>query len=473
MTQTMHAPTGEAIIAPVENPLLNGLHRPMSEEFTLTELAVQGVIPPTLKGNYLKIGPNPIHPNLSNHHWFIGDGMVHGLAIEGGKAHWYRNRWIRSETAAAHLGVAVAPGERRGDGNVNTSIIQIAGRTLALSEAGNTPVELSDNLEEQTQWMFGGSLEGAFSAHPHYDPRTGENHAICYAGSDPTALHHVVVDAAGTVIREEPIDLPHGPMIHNCAVTDRYVLVLDSPVAFNVALAEAGDPVPWRWRPEQPTRVGLMPRTGRQEDIIWCTVAPGFVYHPVNAFDRADGKVEMDVCAYTAMFTDESMWPGGLNRGLERWIIDPETRTVSIEILDSSPQEFPRIDERLVGQAYRYAYTVAMPDLPTPAVIDGHALYRHDLETGKRQAHAFGKGRVPGEFVFVPKHEGSDEADGWLIGFVIDADHEQTDLVIIDATKFEEQAVAMVRLPHRIPPGFHGNWIASDATPPSSTASAM
>ena len=32
------------------------------------------------------------------------------------------------------------------------------------------------------------------------------------------------------------------------------------------------------------------------------------------------------------------------------------------------------------------------------------------------------------------------------------------DLVILDARSFEAAPVATVRLPHRIPPGFHGNW---------------
>ena len=49
---------------------------------------------------------------------------------------------------------------------------------------------------------------------------------------------------------------------------------------------------------------------------------------------------------------------------------------------------------------------------------------------------------------------------GWLIGLVVDMNNDTTDAVIIDARQFEQPPVAMIHLPHRVPPGFHGNWIA-------------
>jgi carotenoid cleavage dioxygenase len=42
---------------------------------------------------------------------------------------------------------------------------------------------------------------------------------------------------------------------------------------------------------------------------------------------------------------------------------------------------------------------------------------------------------------------------------VIDAAGETTDLVILDARDFGGAPVASVRIPHRVPPGFHGNWL--------------
>ena len=78
------------------HPFLSGVHRPMRGELTLTDLPVSGDVPAALDGRYLRIGPNPIAPDPASYHWFIGDGMVHGLRLQGGRALWYRNRWIRS-----------------------------------------------------------------------------------------------------------------------------------------------------------------------------------------------------------------------------------------------------------------------------------------------------------------------------------------------------------------------------------------
>src|ERR1700743_2509849 len=78
------------------HPFLTGLHAPMREEKTIEDLGVTGAIPSALDGRYLRIGPNPIPADPRSYHWFTGDGMVHGLRLEGGRARWYRNRWIRS-----------------------------------------------------------------------------------------------------------------------------------------------------------------------------------------------------------------------------------------------------------------------------------------------------------------------------------------------------------------------------------------
>jgi hypothetical protein len=78
------------------HPLLTGIHKPMSEELTLCDLTVEGMIPSEMDGRYVRIGPNPVAPDPRSYHFFAGDGMLHGIRIAGGRAHWYRNRWIRS-----------------------------------------------------------------------------------------------------------------------------------------------------------------------------------------------------------------------------------------------------------------------------------------------------------------------------------------------------------------------------------------
>ena len=142
-------PATEAAPDAKPNPFLTGIHQPMTEELVIEDLAVTGTIPAALDGRYLRIGPNPVGPvDPATHHWFTGDGMVHGLRLEGGKARWYRNKWIRSTRVAEALGEAPAPGPRRPLGDtVNTNILGFAGHVYAMVEAGSTPVEIGETLE--------------------------------------------------------------------------------------------------------------------------------------------------------------------------------------------------------------------------------------------------------------------------------------------------------------------------------------
>lgn len=452
----------ELACAPIpasDHPFLSGIHRPMEAERTLADLAVEGTIPAALDGCYLRIGPNPIAPDPANYHWFSGDGMVHGLKLSNGKAQWYRNRWIRSERVGEALGVPKAPGPRNLFDTVNTNVLAIGGQTYALVEAGSFPVKLGATLGDQQYDPFGGTLHGSYTAHPHLDPLTGENHAICYSADNPGQIRHVVVDAGGKVTRELAIPVEHGPMIHDCAITARYVVILDLPVTLSLPAAMAGKPFPYRWNPQHRARVGLLPRNGEAADVIWCNVEPCSVFHVANAFDRADGTVIMDVCAYGTMFGPEAVGPDGAARGLERWTIDPATGTVAIAAIDATPQEFPRPDERRFGQPYRYAYAMAVPADPAAEFVGDTRLFRHDLVEGTRQVHDFGPHRHPGEFVFVPASEDAAEGEGWLVGFVVNMAGDTTDFVVLDAMRFEEPPVGVVHLPHRVPAGFHGNWV--------------
>ena len=111
---------------------------PLHEECTLTDLEVAGRIPDYLDGRYLRNGPNPVDDvDPEGHHWFVGDGMVHGIRIGDGKAEWYRNRWVRGPHTAKALGERV-PFWHFGAAPIgaNTNVIGHAGKTIALTESG-------------------------------------------------------------------------------------------------------------------------------------------------------------------------------------------------------------------------------------------------------------------------------------------------------------------------------------------------
>lgn len=453
-------------MAPPEapNPFLNGLNQPMDRELTLEQLQVHGQIPPELDGRYMRIGPNPIGKvNPANHHWFLGDGMVHGVRLQGGKALWYRNRWIRSLAVSKALGEAPAPGPRHFNDTVNTNVLGHAGKIWALVEAGGYPVELSGELDTVAHNPFGGSLGGSFSAHAHLDTASGAMHAICYEAQDQNTIRHVVVGPDGKVQREEPITVQHGPSIHDCMITKNFVIVLDLPVTFSMSALVAGYGFPYKWNPGHKARVGVLHKTAPGSSIVWCEVAPCYVFHPCNAFETADGSITLDVVAHASMFADSMIGPTAGTSSFERWTIDTRTKQVERTLIDAQAQEFPRPDERLMGQPYRYAYTVGLKHDATGQFEADQVLIKHDLEHGTRQLHDFGADHFTSEFVFQPRHAGAAEDEGWLMGYVVDARKQTTDLVILDAQDFSGEPVATVTIPHRIPMGFHGNWVPAAA----------
>ena len=98
-------------MAIVDNPYLTGNYAPVTEEVTAVDLVVTGELPEALVGRYLRNGPNPFgSPEPASYHWFTGDGMVHGIRLRGGRAEWYRNRWVRSAGVAEALGESAAAG---------------------------------------------------------------------------------------------------------------------------------------------------------------------------------------------------------------------------------------------------------------------------------------------------------------------------------------------------------------------------
>ena len=445
------------------HPYLSGVHKPMTEEVTLADLKVDGEIPATLDGRYLRIGPNPVTaPDEGSYHWFTGDGMAHGVRIQDGQAKWYRNRWIRSNAVSDALGEPRKPGTRKPRSDTaNTNIVNIAGKTFAIVEAGGFPVELTDDLATVKHNPFDGTLTNAFSAHPHLDPQSGEMHAICYDAPVMDKVWHVVLGADGRVKREEPIAVKDGPSIHDCQITENYVLVFDLPATFSMKRMLGGFAFPYDWNPAHGARVGLCPRDGSGADTVWCDVDPCYVYHPANAYETDDGSVIVDVVVHESTYARTTFGPGGEWSRLERWTVDPVAKKVGRKVIDDRAQEFPRYDERLTSKPYRYIYDIALAGLPDELDMAGTELFKHDLQSGEKLIRDFGANRHPGEFVFVPRSADSAEDEGWLIGLVIDAAEETTELQILNADDFLGEPQAVIHLPHRIPPGFHGNWMAS------------
>jgi 8'-apo-carotenoid 13,14-cleaving dioxygenase len=217
-----------------------------------------------------------------------------------------------------------------------------------------------------------------------------------------------------------------------------------------------------RWNPDYGARVGLLPREGNAEDIVWIEVPLCYAFHPMNAYDRADGSVVIDICTYDRLFDKDVLGPFGdcLPR-LERWELYPSQRRSSVTVIDASAQEFPRHAHSVGTQEYRYGYTAGIAPDSYGATI------KHDLQTGTRTSFEYGPGWGGGEPVFVAREGSTAEDDGWLVTFAHAKDASEASFVVLDAQDVARGPVAEVKLPQRVPYGFHGNWVSDRSVPPA------
>jgi carotenoid cleavage dioxygenase-like enzyme len=453
----------QAAEAPM-NWFRQGLFAPVREEVTAFNLPVTGRIPKELNGRYLRNGPNFMRGlDDSKNHWFLGSGMVHGVRLREGRAEWYRNRWVRSKAVAEALGEKWPEGPIHDDDfAANTHILAHAGRIFATVEGGTLPYEISDELNTIGPCDFAGTLPGGFAAHTKADVQKGEIHAIAYSNRRDH-VQHIIINNKGRVSRITEIAVRDKPMMHDFALTEKYVVLYDLPVTFSLDAAKAGR-FPYLWNPAHEARVGLLSREDSSRGTRWFPVEPCFVFHTLNAYDDGD-RVCIDVCRYAGRY-DVSLMAGPGPVSLDRWTIDPVSGKVTLRHLsDRFFQEFPRVDDRIISRAHRYGYTTSFKQLqdhlvePAAVHTSGNVLLKYDLKNGSVEEQYFKRGAA-GEAVFVPTSLSAGEDDGYVMAYAHDLGGGNTDLVILAARDFAGTPVARIHLPVRVPLGFHGSWIA-------------
>ncbi len=479
----------------IGNDYLRGNYAPVCQEHTVTDLPVTGAIPEHLDGRYLRNGPNPVADiDPQTYHWFMGDGMVHGVRLRDGKAQWYRNRWIRTPTVADALGEPT-PRRRHRAGleliGANTNVLSHAGRTLALAEGGVASYELTDELNTVGPCDFDGTLPGGYTSHPKHDPDTGELHAVSYFFGRGNTVQYSIIGVDGRARHTVDISVMGSPMMHDFSLTKDHVVFYDLPVTFDpgpcaeiiaprslrtptrlvlsaiIGRIRVPDPItamagkrirgratmPYSWDPSYPARIGVLPRHGGADDVRWFDVEPCYIFHPLNAYDDGD-TIVLDVVRHPKVFDRGYHGPVEGPTTLDRWIVDLADGKVCETRLDDRPQEFPRIDDRLVGRPHRYGYALQAASGTGAIAVD--AVLRHDLYRGTTTVRRLGRHSSPSEFIFIPNSPQTPEDDGVLMGFVYDAATDHSDLTILDAASLD--TIAAVHLPDRVPHGFHGNW---------------
>lgn len=457
--------------APVEiasEPHLAGTFAPQRSEIAAEELPVIGALPPSLRGSYLRNGPNPRFDPLGSYLYPIdGDAMIHRIELVDGHAR-YRNAFVRTPAVVAEesAGEALWPGMMTpyrpsadivGDELAGTerdlpdiNVVRHGGRLLALAESA-TPFRLdSADLRTVCRETFDDQIPAGLTAHPKKDPATGELFSFCYSFEAPF-LTWVAIGPDGTPTRPptpvEGIDRPI--MIHDMALTGKYLVVPVCPLEFDIAAAMTGGSV-LQWRPEQGSRVALIPRDG--SPVRWCEDEAFWMWHTANAYDDG-GKVVLDF-----VYWDHPGMVAGVSTPtssrLVRAVLDPQSGRIAREEIAAAGMEFPRIDDRLLTRQHRQVATVGESEGSTLTSGDANMLRWFDLTTGAGVTWG-DPGLSVGEPIYLPGDDGED----WWGAIATDRADLTSWFLVFAADDPKAGPRARVRLPHRVPAGLHGAWL--------------
>jgi carotenoid cleavage dioxygenase len=456
------------------HPRLSGNFSPLRTECDAFDLVVHGEMPTDLRGSLYRIGPDPQFAPRDGHHWFAGDGMVHGFHIEEGRAH-YRNRWVRTpkwelERDAGRSLFGTFGNPMTSDPSVvgksaavaNTNLVWHGQRLLTMEEL-HEPYEIEpDTLETIGSCTFDGALRNNMTAHPKLDPRTGEMFFFAYFAdgmfSNTIALY--VANRDGKIIRSDTFEAPFAAIPHDFLITEEHIVFTICPLTGIMERALAGGPA-FAWEPELGTWVGVLRRDEPTENLRWFRTESCFVFHPMNGWTDGN-RIVADMMQFEVapLFPNADGSKNDPERSiarLSRWTLDldRDTDALSRECIDDSAGEFPRIDERFAGAQNQHGFFAAHPDDETGTF---NKIVHINHGTGEKRVHELAGSDRVSEPVFVPRSEAAEEGDGYLLATVYRAEENRSDLVVLDTDDIEREPIAIAELQHRVPYGFHGIW---------------
>ncbi|GLU01446.1 hypothetical protein SLE2022_187530 [Rubroshorea leprosula] len=470
---------------------------------------IEGEIPNDFpEGVYIRNGPNPLHGGLpvtksifgrSSYNAIESEGMLHVVYFsKGNDGNWtlvYNNRYVEADTfkiekqrnkraflpAIEGDSLTVLTGYflnmlRFGTENKhvsNTNVFGHSGKFYA-SAANFLPQEIDIfTLETVDSWDVNGAWTRPFTTHPKRAPGTGELVIMGIDGTKPYVEVGVISADGKKLLHRVDLKLDRATVSHEIGVTPRYNIFMDYPLVININRLLRGGPL-LKFEKDGYSRIGVMPRFGDSDSIKWFDVKPNCTLHLINSFEDGDEVVVWGCRALESVIPGPTVgenkfeWyssrfrPKGsplegsaedeliFSRPYE-WRLNMQTGDVKERFLARTEfvLDFPTINQDFVGVQNKFAYTQVVDSIAssTAGTMKYGGLAKLYLIEEPNTQFSPKEGQGEGQIK---------EDDGWIITFLHNEITDVSQVLIVDTKNFSKEPVARIKLPYRVPYGFHG-----------------
>ncbi len=434
-------------------------------------------LPAGLRGTLYRNGPALMQRGDTRYrHWFDGDGMVHAFQLDG-KSLTHQARSIRTTRFEAEqranrylwngFGTSFADARPIGkpdDQNVaNISLLATDQELLALWEGG-APYRIDPKtLQTRGRKVFSEDTDGMpFSAHPRVD-RDGTIWSFGYmAGSGKLVLYKL--ERSGKLAEVKLIDAPNADMVHDFAITERYLVFVLMPLYSKPRGGANSMLEGYRWDATQASVVLVIDKNTLT--VRHRAEFPAMAqFHLGNAWEDGDSlrvqvmrignfKGLMDAM-YSSMQAEPMKPFSTLDDGPVELVVDLNRGKVKVEPLAQGNYDFPSFDKRFIGQRTDHLIALRHSNSMPAGTFGVNTLVGINRQSQSLQSYDYGAKILADEHLFVPKPRGQ-AGVGWVIGTSYRWTDQRTLLSVFDAQEIVAGPISQAVLPRGLAPGLHG-----------------